>query len=223
MSGRYNIVNCGGNTSVVINLLNKLYVALLPVISDAESLDSSSAYKTFFKDSAYAPFISTLFTNITTGIPLTSPAPYSSNGAATLVCVTAPEQFTYTYHGRVDAYTSCLANPNTTSNYPGFDPPKQYIILCPSFFTSNIVSVPPPNNCLTVIKYINKFVGNGQSFLLYKMWILLEMITHYYLYASTRALGISNTTDVNKCLGLPAEQSSLNANNYVYYAASKSS
>lgn len=223
MSGQYNIVNCGGNTSLVINLLNKLYAVLLPVIQDAKSPDPSPAYKAFFKNSTYAPFVSALFTNITTGVPLTPPAPYSFNGAATLLCVTGPEQFIYDYYGPVDAYTYCLANPTTTSYYPGFDPPKQYIVVCPSFFTSNIVSVPPPNNCLTVIRYINRFVGNGQSFWLYKVWLLLEMITHYYLYASTGLLGITNIADANKCLGLPAEQSSLNANNYVYYAASKSS
>lgn len=220
MSGQYNIVNCGGNASVVIYLLDKLYSVLLPVIQDAESTNPSPAYKAFFKDSSYAPFISALFKNITTGVPLTTPAPYSSNGAATLLCVTAPEQFTYNYDGPVDAYTSCLANPTTTSSYPGFDPPKQYIVLCPSFFTSNIVTVPPPNNCLTVNTYINRFRGNGQSFWLYKIWILLEMITHYYLYASTALVGITNTNDANKCFRLPAEQSSLNANNYVYYVAS---
>ena len=49
------------------------------------------------------------------------------------------------------------------------------------------------------------------------------MITHYYLYASTGLVNITSTNDVNKCFRLGAEESSLNVNNYAYYAASKSS
>ncbi|CAF9919648.1 MAG: hypothetical protein ALECFALPRED_001248 [Alectoria fallacina] len=220
MTGQYSIVNCAGNTSLVVNLFNKLYSALLPVIQDAGSPAPSPAYTAFFKDPSYAPFISALFQNITTGVPLTPPAPYSFNGAATILCVTAPEQFTYSIDGPRDAYTDCLANPTTTSYYPGFLPPKQYIVLCPSFFTSNIVSIPPPSNCLTVTTYINRFRGNGLSLSGYKMWILLVMITHYYLYASTGLVNITSTNDVNKCFRLGAEESSLNVNNYAYYAAS---
>lgn len=222
MTGQYSVVNCQGNTSFVVNLLNKLYSSLLPVIQDTKSTDKSPAYEAFFKDSSYAAFISALFTNITTGVPLTPPAPYSFNGAPTLLCVTAPDQFTYRYDGLVDAYNHCLANPTTTAYYVGFSPPKQYIILCPSFFTSNIMSIPPPNTCLTVNTYINRFRGSGKDFWLYKMWNLLLMITHYYLYASTGNLAITNTEDANKCFRLAAEQSILNANNYLYYAASKS-
>lgn len=223
MTGQYSVVNCEGNASLIVSLLNKLYSSLLPVIQDAKSPNLSPAYKAFFKDPSYAPFISTLFTNVTTGVPMTPPAPYSFNGAATFICVTGPEQFVYKYNSRRDAYTECMANPTTTSNYIGFDPPKQYIVLCPSFFTSNIASIPPPSTCLTVSTSINRFRGNGQSFWLYKMWLLLEMITHYYLYTSLGILTITNTNDANRCFRLPAEQSSLNANNYVYYAASKSS
>ena len=76
---------------------------------------------------------------------------------------------------------------------------------------------------MTVNTYINRFRGSGQSFSRYKLWILLATIAHYYLYASTGSVAITNANDANKCLGLAAEQSSLNANNYVYYAASKSS
>lgn len=223
ITGQYNVVNCGGNTALVVNLLSKLYSSLLPVIQDAKSPDPSPAYNTFFKNASYAPFISALFTNITTGVPLTPPAPYSFNGSPALLCVTAPGQFTYNHNGPKDGYTDCVDNPTQTSNYPGFDPPKQYIVLCPSFFTSNIASTPPPGTCLTVSTYINRFRGNGQSFWLYQMWILLEMITHYYLYASTGSVAITNTNDANKCFRLAAEQSTMNANSYVYYAASKSS
>ncbi len=222
-TGQYSVVNCGGNSSLIVNLLNRLYFSLIPVIEDAQSTEPSPAYTAFFKDPSYAPFITTVFTNITRGVPLTPPAPYSSNGAPVFLCVTAPNQFTYTIDDPKDAYTDCVADPTMTSDYLGFSPPRQYIILCPSFFTSNLVSVPPLSTCLTVNTSINKFRGNGLEFRVYKMWILLAMITHYYLYASTGISATINTNDVNRCLRLAADQSLLNANNYVYYAASESS
>ena len=224
MTGQYSVVNCGGNTSLVVNLLRALYKTLLPVIKDAESPDTSPAYKAFFKDPSYAPFVSALFTNVTTGVPLTPPSLYSFNGGVSLMCVTAPDQFVFRYDGLRDAYSDCLAQPLTPASYIGFDPPKQYVILCPSFFSDALAAVPPPATCLTVNTYINRFRGDGQTFWAYKMWVLLSMITHYYLYTSTRKLlSITNIGDVNKCFRLPAEQSSLNSNSYIFYAASKSS
>ena len=222
MSGQYSVTNCEENTTRIVDLLDRLHSALLPVIQDAQSANPSAAYKTFFKDPSYAPFISTLLTNITTGVPMTPPSLHSYNGGVTFVCVTAPAQFTFTLDGRRDAYNDCIAQPGTTSKYVGFDPPKQYVVLCPSFFTSNIAPVPRPNTCLTVNKFHNRFRGNGQIFRLYQMWVLMEMITHYYLYTSSRELYVTDTNDVNECFRLEANQSSLNANNYVYYAASKS-
>ena len=57
MTGQYNVVNCGGNTSLIVNLLDKLYSSLLPVIEDANSTEPSPAYTAFFKDPSYAPFV----------------------------------------------------------------------------------------------------------------------------------------------------------------------
>ena len=90
--------------------------------------------------------------------------------------------------------------------------------------TRNIVSVPPPNTCLTVDQSTNRFNGNGQSVWLFKMWILLENIVHYYLFTTkgTQALTLADRNDPNKCFRIGAKASSLNAFNYVYYAASKS-
>ena len=89
--------------------------------------------------------------------------------------------------------------------------------------TSNIVSVPPPNTCLTVNKSTNQFYGNGIDVWWFKMWILLKNIVHYYLFTSksTQATALTARTDPNDCFRLDAEESSLNALNYVYYAASK--
>lgn len=222
MSGQYNIVNCGENTHRVASLLHKLYFSLLPVIQDVESTNPSAAYNAFFKDPSYAPFVSTLFKNVTTGVPMTAPGLYSFNGAVSFMCVTAPNQFTYNLNGPQDAYTMCVDNPNTKASYIGFIPPKPYAILCPSFFANEIAAFPRPNTCLTFNRHLNRFNGNGQLFWAYQMWIVLSMITHYYLYTSTGVFAFTGKTDVNLCLRLDAKQSSVNANNYVFYAASKS-
>ena len=221
-SGQYNIVNCGDNDVLMVNLLRNLYSALLPVIEDAKSPNPSPAFTAFFKDPSYAPFVSDVFTNITTGVPMTPRAPYSFNGAPTFFCVTAPDQFTFTYYGAKDAYTQCMADP-TTSFYLGFKPPLQYMVLCPSFFSTNIVSVPPPNNCLAVSAYTSRFRSNGDHVKDFKMWAVMKMIAHYYVYTSTRTEDPNNPTDANSCFLLDAKSSSMTPSNYVYYAASKSS
>lgn len=227
-SGRYSVVNCGGNTSLIVNLLEKLYSTILPVIEDPPVHDAdqdpniSPAYQAFFKDPSYASFVSTLFRNVTTGVPMTVPQTYSFGGSASFFCVTAKDQFSYRHNGvDRDAYTDDCST-TTVGHYRGFIPPQPWITLCPSFFTSNIVSVPPPNTCLTVNQSTNRFNGNGQNVWLFKMWILLENIVHYYLFTTkgTLAFTLVNRNDPNKCFGLGAEASSLNAFNYVYYAAS---
>ena len=223
MSGQYNVVNCGGNRTLIVNSLQTLYSALLPVIEDAKSANPSAAYTAFFKNSSYADFVSTLFTNITKGVPTTPPASYSLNGAVTFLCVTAPEQFTFTLDGPRDAYNECIADPTTNSKYIAFVPPKQYVILCPSFFTSGKALAPPPNTCLQYSSYLNRFQSNGQKVRQYLIWFLLEMLTHYYVYTSTGNMDFSDTNNANACFRLDADQSRLNVNNYVYYAASKSS
>ena len=52
----------------------------------------------------------------------------------------------------------------------------------------------------------------------------MENIIHYYLYTTKglQALALTDRNDPNRCFRLDAEASSLNAFNYVYYAASKS-
>ena len=149
MSGRYSVVNCGGNTNLIVNLLDKLYSALLPVIEDPPVHDAdqdpniSPAYQAFFKDPSYASFVSTLFRNVTTGVPMTAPQTYSFGGSPSFFCVTAEGQFTYTHNGiDKDAYRDdCSAT--TVGNYRGFIPPQPWITLCPSFCTSKFRSSAP--------------------------------------------------------------------------------
>ena len=218
----YNVVNCGENTGHVHDLLANLSTALGPVIQDAKLTHPSSAYITFFKDSLYNYFTSSLLANISTGVPNTPPSLYSLNGGVSFFCVTAPGQFQFELDTLRDAYKDCMANPTTTSYFPAFRPPQPYIIVCPSFFTSNIEALPPPNHCLSVNTFTNRFRGNGQTFWLYQIWILMGMIAHYYLWTSTQTPDIINTNDANTLFGLAPSQSRYSANSYVYYAASKS-
>ena len=222
LKNNYNVVNCGENTAHVHDLLGKLSTALLPVIVDAKSTRQSSAYTTFFKDPLYRSFISTILTNISTGVPLTPPSLYSLNGGVAFFCVTAPGQFQFELDTPRDSYKDCMASPTTTSYFPLFIPPNPYVIICPSFFTSNIAALPPPNHCLSVNTFTNRYRGSGQTFWLYQIWILMGMIAHYYLWASNQIPDMINTNDANTLLGLAPSQSRYSSNSYVYYAASKS-
>ena len=221
-SGEYSVTNCKSNTFPVVHLLDQLYDALQPVIADAKSPNPGPAFRAFFKDPVYGPFVTTILTNVTTGVPLTPPSLYSFNGGVSFVCVDDKHQFTFTLNGPRDAYTDCQAAPNRVSFYVVFDPPKPYIILCPSFFTT-LAPVPPPDTCLSVSTYLNRFQGNGEALRKYQMWVLLSGILQYYIYASQRSLHASAAVDVNKCFRLAANRSILNAANYVFYVASRSS
>ena len=146
MTGRYSVVNCGGNTTLVVNLLQKLYSTLLPVIEDPPVHDpdqdpnTSPAYETWFKDPSYASFVSTLFRNVTTGVPMTVPQTYSFGGSPSFFCLTAENQFRYRHNGVLrDAYTDDCTGGNV-ANYIGFVPAKPWITLCPSFCTSDFPS-----------------------------------------------------------------------------------
>ena len=226
MRNQYTVVNCQGHTRQMFHLLSTLTSNLVPVIEDANSTDPGAAYTAFFKDRSYAPFISTLLRNITKGVPMTTPRTYSFSGGVTFLCVNATEEYTFNLNGvRRDAYTDCINHPSTTTIYVGFSPPEPFVIVCPSFFASRITPIPrrPPNSkCLSVNKHLNSFYGNGQDVRYYQMWMLFEMIVHYYLLTSAGSFDITTRGDVKACFALGAKQASLSALNYVYYAASKS-
>ena len=223
MKNNYTVVNCGENTDHVHDLLTKLRTALLPAILDARSLPPSIPFTTFFKTPLYKPFISTLIANVSTGAPMTARSLYSMRGGVSFFCVTAPGQFSFELDNNPrDSYDDCKANPQTTTYFPIFQPPQPFVIICPSFFTSNIAALPPPNHCLSVNTLTNRFRGNGESLWLYQMWILMSMITHYYLWTSTQVADFLSENDVNTLYGLSSSQARLSVNSYVYYAASKS-
>ena len=223
LKNNYSVVNCGENTTYVHDLLGKLSAALLPVIKDAESTPPSSAYITFFKDPLYRYFISTLLTNISTGTPILPPSLYAFNGGVSFFCVTAPGQFYFMNGNRVeDSYEDCMANPTKTSYFHLTKPPHPYAIICPAFFTSGIEALPPPNHCLSVNTFTNRFRDDGHTFLTYQIWILMSMIAHYYLWTSTEIPDFIDMIDANALLGLAPSQSRYSTHSYVFYAASRS-
>lgn len=101
-----------------------------------------------------------------------------------------------------------------------------YIVVCPNSWANDIESSIPARNCLAVNISINRFRGSGASLGRYLPWILLEELAQYDLDAKDPASGgvesLPDIFDVNKCVGLGAERSSMNAHSYVIHAASKS-
>lgn len=230
-SGQYNIYNCGSDkASQLHGLLDDLYTDLLPAIRDSKRPKPSPAFQTFFKSSSNAPFVTALLTNVTRGTAMTPPLPpYSPNGSPTFFCVDGEDQFVY--HSidpstgvkrRYDTYTTCIERGNQVASYLGFTPPKQFIVLCPVFWTDHFTDTAPPRTCLSVNTYMNKFREDGERQRLFRTWILLEELAHYYIYTSTLRKDAPDIYDVNKCVRLAAKTAYLNAVSYVYYAASKS-
>ena len=229
-SGEYAVVGCGSaNAANVVDLLETLWSALLPAIQDAESATPSRAYQTFFKNVEYASYVSNVLANVSTGASLYPPTKFT-NGAPVLTCVTAAGQFKYkitTTGQEEDAYTECLRKPTEVAKSMSG---TSFIILCPNFFTSpSMPAKPPPNNCLTVNTYINRFQGfqkdrTGAEMVQYQLWVLLEEILHYYIFRTSsqwETLTIADIYDANQCLRLSAKDSTENPHNYLYYVASE--
>ncbi|MCJ1450198.1 hypothetical protein MMC28_000527 [Mycoblastus sanguinarius] len=227
-SGEYAVVGCGSaNAANVVDLLETLWSALLPAIQDAESATPSRAYQTFFKNVEYASYVSNVLANVSTGASLYPPTKFT-NGAPVLTCVTAAGQFKYkitTTGQEEDAYTECLRKPTEVAKSMSG---TSFIILCPNFFTSpSMPAKPPPNNCLTVNTYINRFQGfqkdrTGAEMVQYQLWVLLEEILHYYIFRTSsqwETLTIADIYDANQCLRLSAKDSTENPHNYLYYVA----
>ena len=231
-------------------LLDNLYQNLQPVLADLESPARSSAYNTFFYDEANVPFLTKLFTNITTGAvvyPHTDPpqnwAPYAPTAAPVFWSVASNSnlQFTTLDGQVVDAYTHC----NTTYGRTAYsvqsdENPNPIIVICPYFYDAPATAVfgdlppasvdgEPASNCLEMNTNTNRFKRNvsRQSFVgfeltMYRMWILLEELAHKYYYAAT-GIDAKDVYNVNKASRLSPQDALANGPSYCYYAASGSS
>lgn len=224
-SGRYSIVNCGKQESETITrLLNVLYSALKPAIQDAivSQHTPSATFKTFFTYASTATYVTRLLTNISIGSSIYEPDASGlgigqpSSGSPIFFCATGPGQAINSDHTIDDYDNVCADNPGIVMDYPGGSP---YIVVCPSFFTIRLPALPPPNNCIAVNHSVNRFLGSGAKMSHFQIWVLLEEIAHYYINAGKGKT--VDVDDINKCARLSARASLSNANNYLYYVASK--
>ncbi|KAL8804122.1 MAG: hypothetical protein Q9182_002755 [Xanthomendoza sp. 2 TL-2023] len=229
-------------------LLDTLYQTLQPVLRDLNASTSSRAYDTFFHDEGSKAFLTTLFTNITTGAVTYAPTdppqfwvPYSPTAAPIFWTVTKPQQVRVVQEGGiVDAFERCRSTPYLSAMNV-FMPadPHPIIILCPYFYDapaeSGVGDVPPRSvedgkpaaNCLQVDAVTNRFkrMGNrrwhvGHELIMYRMWGLLEMLARKYYTVATGKEGMA-TPNVNSASRLLAKDALANGLNYVYYAASE--
>lgn len=217
-------------------LLDELYTALLPAIQDAESTQGP-AFQAFFKDAENGASVSNLLANITEGASAFPPADTISNGAPAFVCISGKGQMTGIYAptgAPFDAFDKCVG-PTVALSMTG----TKYIAICPSFWTSPELVTSPPSpsasnrpavNCLSLSRNQRQFQGttndrHGAAYLAqYKVWVVLEELVHSYIYAAYGLGDHADTFDIydaNAAFALSAQDSLLNAPNYVLYVASK--
>lgn len=211
-------MNCGSRDAArLTNLLDELWTVLQLSIHDASLTQPSPAFRTFFASAHNAPYVTQLLSNVTTGVALYPPEQqFQQTGSPLLVCATGGGQIVGK-SGGVDYYYQCLLDPYDSLFAISGTP---YIVICPYLFSSGDPDLPPADNCLTVNTSINRFRQLGSDFKKFKVWILLEGIVHYYIYATT-GISVDFATDANECARLGAAQTVENPSNYLYYVASK--
>ena len=218
--GLFSIYNCGDMTSDIQTLINNLPHILIPAIEDASRPTSSDAYTTFFKDINYAPYVHDILSNISTGAPIPSNASNVPAASPGIFCLTAPGQVIEGSRERPgqDFYSKCLqmnafamARVETSSAH--------LIFLCPPFWTQPAIPGRVKGACLTVSPHFNRFKQDGGRLLGYRVWVLLHELVHHYIFER------SGTQDdfysANECAGLSASAAMENAQNFVFYVASK--
>ncbi|KAF6236298.1 hypothetical protein HO173_005551 [Letharia columbiana] len=231
-TGPYHIYNCGTRTPSVSVLINTLIDTLQPVLDDVSRPFSSPAYTTFFKNIAFAPIVYDLLSNITTGAP-TSPGPHALKDAPPelfgapitpqFVCVTAYEQLTWSLEpggqgGRqLDAYTACHQSPVHAFAIVGTRFLKNYIVLCPAFWTYAAIPSSSKSTCLPVDPHFNRFREGGGRLVQFQLWVILHELAHAYIYA--RSGLVTDVSTANNCMWLAASSAVNNAQNFVFYAA----
>ena len=222
-------MNCNPQQGDLIGTLLRTFKdTLLPVIHDAKGSKShrSTAYEFFLKDSSQAQFVADLITNATIGNAQYPAEPPFSAGNPTFLCATPGPIRLVAPDGTVrDAYDRCLER--VIASYLD---PTPWIIVCPLFF--RLRSHPPNDACPTVNRHGAHFNRKpvddniaGSSIWQTKMWVLFHELVHYYLYAQPGYVALEAGEEVysiNKAWKLSPAAALKNAENYVYYAYSKS-
>lgn len=217
----YRIKDCGSLWTNVSDSLAILHRTVLPpVIQDLKLASPSPAYKTFFKDVTYVPFINSILQNNILGTAM-SPSANVQAASPLIACVSKPGLLTYSLGGVTrDQYTECVRRPQTAAvSLTG----TGIIGLCPHFF--NLAQAPTRPNCLSVNTRRNEYQMSirgakaDRAFLDYQIYALLHEINHFYLFALSRSM--VDKYGANECVRLSAQESSENARNYDYYVASE--
>ena len=213
-------------------LINMLIATLRPVLDDVSLHQSSPAYTTFFKNIALASIVHDIFSNITTGAPI-SPGPHAIKNAPSqlfgppiipqFLCITDYDQLSWSLEAggqggsQFDAYTACVQSPVLAFAIFGTKFPKNSIVLCPDFFSYAPIPSMSKSTCLTVDPHFNRFRDTGKRMVNYQLWVILHELAHTYIYA--RNGQIADVSTANDCMSLSASSAVGNAQNYVYYAA----
>ena len=214
-SGNYRIVNCDDNAHLVGTLLRYLSSALGPVIEDSRRQIPSPAFSTFFGDVNFGPHVSGLLLNVTTGVAM------DDQGSPILFCTTGINQLPIIDQDtgvHTDMYLHCQETEGMIMTI-WYDTP--YIVICPFFFTTpNLQAVPPGHNRPKVARNMMEYLGTGASVVQYQMWSIFNQIVHYYVFMAHREQ-TSSIDNINACMRLEGNDSVLNPQSYLYYAASK--
>ena len=235
-AGPYHIYNCGTKSSLASILINTLITTLQPVLDDLTLHTSSDAYTTFFKNVALAPRVYDLLSNIKKGTPIppgphglthAPPSLFGPPATPQFVCVTDYNQITWSVEAggvggkQADAFTACEKSPVNAFGVFGSKYLRNTIVLCPAFWSYPDIPQPSTANCLTVDPLFNRFRESGKRLINYQLWVIMHELVHSYVYA--RSGSLSELSSVNDCVSLAAGSSVINAQNYVFYAASKCS
>ena len=234
-AGPYPVYNCNGHNPTISVLIETLQTTLQSVLNDLSQYRSTAAYTTFFKHVSFASDVHDIYSNIMLGTPV-APGPHAikypppgSFGVPRnpqFICVTAREQVTWSLEqgglgGRQsDAYTACENSPIQAFGIFGTKYLQNTIVLCPAFWKWLAIPSSSQSACLPVDPHFNRFRSDGNRLVNYQLWVLLHELAHVYIYAKSGNL--YDVSSPNDCALLSGNSAINNAQNYVYYAASKS-
>jgi len=217
-SGPYSIYACGIKAAFVKNALNLLWADLLPAINDSMTGITSPAYEGLFKDDYYAPYVTRVLTNVSTGAQITTPRTRGLLLTPLLACATASGEVTMRMHTKtIDMYDKCMEK----GAPPAFAwSNNHWLILCPAYFTSFPLKAVKPIYCPSTNFISNQMRLYGQL-IFYQPYVLLHELAHLYIWSASGAPPgpYNETYDWNGALDLPAFNSTQNPNNYAFYVA----
>ena len=218
-SGPYSIYACGSNATSVSNGLNLLWTDLLPAITDSMTGITSPAYAGLFKDDDYAPYITKLLTNVSTGAQVTTLRSRVKPVTPLFACASTPGVVTLREHQvTIDMYSQCTK----AGAPPAFAwSNNHWIVLCPAYFTDFPLKA-SIHYCPSTDFMSNQMRLWGHL-VFYKPFVLLHELAHVYIRASQvrPVKNYEETYDWNGALGLSALESTLNPQNYAFYVAGK--